>query len=164
MLRISNVRCGAIVRIQPCATCDLLAKRDRCRLALKDWRPRPQIDWHRQISAEAAQSLRERGDVFACLIPSCLACEPNLTRSEYSQPFRHIQYIRTASLHRAMATLAIFLCRTIATCTHRRLQSDPNALRLALLLQQETQQRADLLRDVSQSLIAGTGVLARDQS
>ncbi len=26
------------------------------------------------------------------------ACEPNLTQSEYSQPFRHIQYNRTLSL------------------------------------------------------------------
>jgi len=45
-----------------------------------------------------------------CPVPSCPACEPNLTHSAYSQPFRHIQYNRTPSL-RAMATLAIFRCR-----------------------------------------------------
>jgi len=55
-------------------------------------------------------------------VPSCPACEPNLTHSEYSQPFRHIQYNRTPSL-RAMATLAMFRCRRIIRCTYRRLQS-----------------------------------------
>ncbi len=31
-----------------------------------------------------------------CTVPSCPACEPNLTHSAYFQLFRHIQYIRTA--------------------------------------------------------------------
>ena len=34
---------------------------------------------------------------------------------EYPQPFRHIQYNRTASL-RPIATLAMLLCRRIARC------------------------------------------------
>jgi hypothetical protein len=46
-------------------------------------------------------------------IPSCPAYEPNSNDGEYSQPFRHIQYNRTASL-RPIATLAILLCRRIA--------------------------------------------------
>ena len=57
-----------------------------------------------------------------CPVPSCPGCEPNLTHSAYSQPFRHIQYNRTASL-RAMATLAMFRCRRSARCMYRRLQS-----------------------------------------
>jgi len=35
---------------------------------------------------------------------------------EYSHPFRHIQYNRTAS-RRPIATLAMLLCRRIARCT-----------------------------------------------
>jgi hypothetical protein len=50
-----------------------------------------------------------------CPIPSCPAYEPNSTDCEYSQPFRHIQYNRTASL-RPIATLAMLLCRRIARC------------------------------------------------
>jgi hypothetical protein len=42
--------------------------------------------------------------------------------AEYSQPFRHIQYNRTASL-RPIATLAMLLCRRIARWMYRRLQS-----------------------------------------
>jgi hypothetical protein len=57
-----------------------------------------------------------------CPVPSCPACEPNLTHSAYSQPFRHIQYNRTPSL-RAIATLAMFRCRRSARCRYRRLQS-----------------------------------------
>jgi len=48
-----------------------------------------------------------------CLIPSCPAYEPNSNDCEYSQPFRHIQYNRIASL-RPSATLAMLLCRRIA--------------------------------------------------
>src|SRR5262250_428105 len=40
---------------------------------------------------------------------------------EYSQPFRHIQYNRTAS-RRPIATLAMLLCRRIARCMYRRRQ------------------------------------------
>jgi hypothetical protein len=36
---------------------------------------------------------------------------------------RHIQYSRTASL-RAMATVAMFLCRRSTRCIYRRLQSE----------------------------------------
>src|SRR3984885_1349242 len=50
-----------------------------------------------------------------CPVPSCPACEPNATHCAYSQPFRHIQYSRTASL-RAIATLAMFRCRRTARC------------------------------------------------
>ena len=48
-----------------------------------------------------------------CPVPSCPAYEPNSNDCEYSQPFRHIQYNRTASL-RPIATLAMLLCRRIA--------------------------------------------------
>jgi hypothetical protein len=48
-----------------------------------------------------------------CPVPSCPAYEPNSIDGEYSRPFRHIQYKRTPSL-RAIATLAILLCRRIA--------------------------------------------------
>ena len=48
-----------------------------------------------------------------CTIPSCPAYEPNSNDGEYSQPFRHIQYNRIASL-RPIATLAMLLCRRIA--------------------------------------------------
>ena len=41
------------------------------------------------------------------------AYEPNSNDGEYSQPFRHIQYNRIASL-RPIATLAMLLCRRIA--------------------------------------------------
>ena len=51
-----------------------------------------------------------------CPISSCPAYEPNSNDREYSQPFRHIQYNRTASL-RPIATLAMLLCRRIARCT-----------------------------------------------
>ena len=51
-----------------------------------------------------------------CPVPSCPAYEPNSSDCEYSQPFRHIQYKRTASL-RPIATLAMLLCRRIARCT-----------------------------------------------
>src|SRR5712664_3618508 len=51
-----------------------------------------------------------------CPVPSCPAYEPNSNDCEYSQPFRHIQYNRTASL-RPIATLAMLLCRRIARCT-----------------------------------------------
>jgi len=47
-----------------------------------------------------------------CPVPSCPAYEPNSNDGEYSQPFRHIQYSRTASL-RPIATLAMLLCRRI---------------------------------------------------
>jgi hypothetical protein len=40
-----------------------------------------------------------------CPSPSCPTYEPNSNDGEYSQPFRHIQYKRTASL-RPIATLA----------------------------------------------------------
>jgi hypothetical protein len=50
-----------------------------------------------------------------CPVTSCPACEPNSTDCEYSQPFRHIQYNRTANL-RPMATLAILFSRRIARC------------------------------------------------
>src|SRR4029077_21294688 len=55
-------------------------------------------------------------------IPSCPAYEPNSNEGEYAQPFRHIQYNRTASL-RPIATLAMLLCRRIARWMYRRLQS-----------------------------------------
>jgi len=48
-----------------------------------------------------------------CPVPSCPAYEPNSDDGEYSHPFRHIQYNRTASL-RPIATLAMLLCRRIA--------------------------------------------------
>jgi hypothetical protein len=48
-----------------------------------------------------------------CPVPSCPAYEPNSNDGEYSHPFRHIQYNRTASL-RPIATLAMLLCRRIA--------------------------------------------------
>ena len=48
-----------------------------------------------------------------CLVASCPAYEPNSNDCEYSQPFRQIQYKRTASL-RPIATLAMLLCRRIA--------------------------------------------------
>jgi len=48
-----------------------------------------------------------------CPVPSCPAYEPNSNDGEYSQPFRHIQYKRIASL-RPIATLAMLLCRRIA--------------------------------------------------
>jgi hypothetical protein len=51
-----------------------------------------------------------------CPVPSCPAYEPNSKDCEYSQPFRHIQYNRTANL-RPIATLAMLLCRRIARCT-----------------------------------------------
>ncbi len=51
------------------------------------------------------------------------ACGPNFTHFTYSQPFRHIQYSRTASL-RAMATVAMFLCRRSTRCIYRRLPSE----------------------------------------
>jgi hypothetical protein len=57
-----------------------------------------------------------------CPVPSCPAYEPNSNDCEYSHPFRHIQYNRTASL-RPMATLAMLLCRRMARCMYRRLQS-----------------------------------------
>jgi len=46
---------------------------------------------------------------------SCPAYERTLLDCEYSQPLRHIQYNRTASL-RPIATLAMLLCRRIARC------------------------------------------------
>ena len=48
-----------------------------------------------------------------CPVTSCPAYEPNSNDGEYSHPFRHIQYKRTASL-RPIATLAMLLCRRIA--------------------------------------------------
>ena len=48
-----------------------------------------------------------------CPVPSRPAYEPNSNDCEYPQPFRHIQYNRTASL-RPIATLAMLLCRRIA--------------------------------------------------
>src|SRR5271170_1758053 len=51
-----------------------------------------------------------------CPVPSCPSYEPNSSDGEYAQPFRHIQYKRTAS-RRPIATLAMFLCRRIARCT-----------------------------------------------
>ena len=48
-----------------------------------------------------------------CGVTSCPAYEPNSNDCEYSQPFRHIQYNRIASL-RPIATLAMLLCRRIA--------------------------------------------------
>jgi hypothetical protein len=57
-----------------------------------------------------------------CRLPSCPAYEPNSKDAEYSQPFRHIQYNRTASL-RPIATLTMLLCRRIARWMYRRLQS-----------------------------------------
>src|SRR5882724_7499417 len=57
-----------------------------------------------------------------CPVPSCPAYGPNSNDCEYPQPFRHIQYNRTASL-RPIATLAILLCRRIARCMYRRRQS-----------------------------------------
>src|SRR4029077_5435841 len=56
------------------------------------------------------------------LVPSCPAYEPNSSNGEYSQPFRHIQYNRTASL-RPIATLAMLWCRRMARWMYRRLQS-----------------------------------------
>src|ERR1700676_2113106 len=55
-------------------------------------------------------------------VPGCPAYEPNSNDGEYSYPFRHIQYKRTASL-RPIATLAMLLCRRIARWIYRRLQS-----------------------------------------
>ena len=70
-------------------------------------------------------------------VPSCPAYEPNSNDGEYSQPFRHIQYNRTAGL-RPIATLAMLLCR-----------------RIAHLLRAQRQQRSDrrelthgILRDI----------------
>jgi hypothetical protein len=57
-----------------------------------------------------------------CPVPSCPAYEPNSSDCEYSQPFRHIQYNRTASFL-AMATLAILFSRRIIRCRYRRRQS-----------------------------------------
>src|SRR6266849_8831516 len=57
-----------------------------------------------------------------CPVPSCPAYELNSKDCEYSQPFRHIQYKRTAS-RRPIATLAMLLCRRIAKWMYRRLQS-----------------------------------------
>ena len=57
-----------------------------------------------------------------CPVPSCPAYEPNSNFGEYSHPFRHIQYNRIAS-RRPIATLAMLLCRRIARCLYRRLQS-----------------------------------------
>jgi hypothetical protein len=48
-----------------------------------------------------------------CPVPGCPAYEPNSNDGEYSQPFRHIQYKRTAKGH-PIATLAMLLCRRIA--------------------------------------------------
>ena len=48
-----------------------------------------------------------------CPVPSCPAYEPNSNDDEYSQPFRHIQYKRTAN-RRPIAILAMLLCRRIA--------------------------------------------------
>jgi hypothetical protein len=56
-----------------------------------------------------------------CPVPSCPAYEPNSIDGEYAQPFRHIQYKRTASL-RPIATLAMLLCRRIAKRRYRRRQ------------------------------------------
>ena len=56
------------------------------------------------------------------LVPSCPAYEPNSNAGEYSQPFRHIQYNRTAS-RRPIAILAMLLCRRIARSMYRRFQS-----------------------------------------
>jgi hypothetical protein len=56
-----------------------------------------------------------------CPVPSCPAYEPDSNDGEYSQPFRHIQYNRIASL-RPIATLAMLLCRRIARCMYRRRQ------------------------------------------
>ena len=50
-----------------------------------------------------AQSLTQCSYFTPCLIPSCPAYEPNSNDGEYSQPFRHIQYNRIASL-RPIAT------------------------------------------------------------
>jgi hypothetical protein len=47
-----------------------------------------------------------------CPVPSCPAYGPNSNDCEYSQPFRHIQYKRTAN-RRPIATLAMPLCRRI---------------------------------------------------
>jgi hypothetical protein len=43
-----------------------------------------------------------------CLVPSCPTYEPNSNGRETSQPFRHIQYNRTAK-RRPIATLAMLL-------------------------------------------------------
>jgi hypothetical protein len=43
-----------------------------------------------------------------CPVPSCPTYEPNSNDGEYSQPFRHIQYNRTAK-RRPIATLAMLL-------------------------------------------------------
>jgi len=58
----------------------------------------------------------------SCPVPSCPAYEPNSNDCEYLQPFRHIQYNRTAN-RRPIATLAMLLCRRIARCVYRRRQS-----------------------------------------
>lgn len=50
-----------------------------------------------------------------CPVPSCPTYEPNSNDGEYSHPFRHIQYNRTAIL-RLIAIMAMFLCRRIARC------------------------------------------------
>ena len=50
-----------------------------------------------------------------CPSPSCPAYEPNSSDGEYPQPFRHIQYKRTAS-RRPSATFAMLLFRRIARC------------------------------------------------
>src|SRR6516164_9892888 len=68
-----------------------------------------------------AQSKPRRPYFTPFLVSSCPAYEPNSTDGEYSQPFRHIQYNRTAS-RRPMATLAMLLCRRIARCMYRRRQ------------------------------------------
>src|SRR6266852_7402599 len=75
-----------------------------------------------------------------CPVPSCPAYEPNSNDCEYSLPFRHIQYKRTAR-RRPIATLAMLLWPT-----HRQVHVATSPLRIASccrlggLHQQEAQQ------------------------
>jgi len=88
--------------------------------------------------------------------------EPHSNDGEYSQPFRHIQYRRTASTpsHRHLGNALV--------PTHRQVQVPTSPVRLdtrcclGCLHQQEAQQGTALLADVSQSLFSSTGVLTRN--
>jgi hypothetical protein len=97
-----------------------------------------------------------------CLVPSCFAYEPNSKDGESSQPLRHTQCKRTA-MRCPNATLAMLLCRRIATCMYRRRQCGlKRAARLCSLCQQVAPQGIPLLADVPQPLLAGVGVFTQD--
>jgi hypothetical protein len=121
----------------------------------------PHHDYHTHPTQDA-QSLRRRSTSRHFRFRAVPAYEPNSNDGEYSQPFRHIQYNRTAS-RRPIATLAMLFASTRRQVNVPTFPVRMNARRcLGCLHQQEAQQGIALLAHVSKSLLASTGILTRD--